>query len=66
MTTKERKTIERIGFLKGKIDGITTYSGLSKNGERYVGDFKTPLERVLKPLKYELEELTAQLKKAKK
>lgn len=65
MTTKERKTIERIGFLKGKIEGITTYA-VWKDGEQFVGVLQTPLEKVLKPLKYELEELTAQLKKAKK
>lgn len=61
MTDAERKTIERIGFLKGKIDGITTYA-IWWADEQYVGDFRTTLEKVLKPLKDELEELLGQRK----
>lgn len=61
MTNSERKTIERIGFLKGKIDGITTYA-VWKDGEQFVGGFQTPLEKVLKPLRLELEELLGQKK----
>lgn len=59
--TTERITAQRIGFLKGKIDGITTYA-VWKDGEQFVGALRTPLEKVLKPLKYELEELLGQRK----
>lgn len=61
MTTKERKTIERIGFLRGKIDGITTYA-IWRHGVQYVGVLQTPLEKILKPLRYELEELLGKRK----
>jgi hypothetical protein len=48
--------VERIGFLKGAIEGITLYA-VWKDGKQLVGVLQKPLKEVLQPYQEELDRL---------
>ncbi|MFH1781850.1 MAG: hypothetical protein ABH835_04530 [Patescibacteria group bacterium] len=53
---QHEEQVERIGFLKGAIEGITLYA-IWRNGEQLVGCMEKPLQEVLAPYKEELTRL---------